>query len=162
MGLADEVEAAAVVAVAAGLACQLAPALKSARPRQSNPLPGRARPSSRPRQIVREYAFWTRSSPHFKTLASLRQPKLQVERGIIAYRPSGHGSGVPCLRMIDCSKRVSKNPSVRPEPVEGSRRSSWFDKLTTNGFRRLIRHPPSRLPTEQPRFPRRGMSTPPP
>ena len=39
------------------------------------------------------------------------------------------------------SKRVSKNPSVHPEPVEGSRRCSWFDKLTTNGFRRLIRHP---------------------
>ena len=45
-------------------------------------------------------------------------------------------------------KRVSKNPSVHPEPpsvhpepVEGSRRSSWFDKLTTNGFRRLARHP---------------------
>ena len=38
------------------------------------------------------------------------------------------------------SKRVSKN-SVHPELVEGSRRCSWFDKLTTNGFPRLIRHP---------------------
>ena len=23
---------------------------------------------------------------------------------------------------------------VRPEPVEGWKRRSWFDKLTTNGF----------------------------
>ena len=30
-------------------------------------------------------------------------------------------------------KRVSKGPSIHPEPVEGLRRCSWFDKLTTNG-----------------------------
>ena len=41
-------------------------------------------------------------------------------------------------------KRVSKKTSVHPEAVEGSRCRSWFDKLTTNGFRRLIRHPPRR------------------
>ena len=34
-----------------------------------------------------------------------------------------------------------KSPSVHPGPAEGSRRCSWFDKLTTNGFRRFIRHP---------------------
>ena len=41
------------------------------------------------------------------------------------------GANLPGLRQ---TKGVSKNPSVRPEPVEGSRRCSWFDKLTTNGF----------------------------
>ena len=35
-------------------------------------------------------------------------------------------------------QRVFKGGSVRPEPVEGSKRSSWFDKLTTNGFDRFL------------------------
>ena len=36
-----------------------------------------------------------------------------------------------CLKALPFTLNLSK----------GSRRCSWFDKLTTNGFRRLIGHP---------------------
>ena len=40
-----------------------------------------------------------------------------------------------CLQTLPFTLSLSNTPSVHPELVEGSRRCSWFDKLTTNGIR---------------------------
>ena len=61
------------------------------------------------------------------------------------FRRSGDHPLGGCLKTLPFTLSLS-TPSVRPELVEGSRRCSWFDKLTTNGFRRLIRHPLNVLP----------------